>query len=182
MAIAARDVMRPNPDRVPHTDTLHEVPAGCGTCWWRSAVVCRHRDLCGIIADRHIGWRCDADGGDRAAASLTEEPPVTIGVELGETSPGGTTRWTTSGSDGPSSGCGLLPVLDGRRRWESSTTPTSRPRPAPQHARHHLRGTSAAHPTTPSTPAASTSTTPHPGPEPDKLSNLTTKEMRDASR
>ena len=81
----ARDVMTADPDRVAHTDTLHEVARRMRTLLVAFLPVCdEDGDLCGIIAYRHIGWPCDVQGGDPAAvtaASLAEEPPVTIGVD-----------------------------------------------------------------------------------------------------
>ena len=81
----ARDVMTADPDRVAHTDTLHEVARRMRTLLVAFLPVCdEHGELCGIIAYRHIGWPCDVQGGDPAAvtaASLAEEPPVTIGVD-----------------------------------------------------------------------------------------------------
>jgi len=111
MATAARDVMTPNPDRVAHTDTLHEVARRMRNLLVAFLPVCdEHGDLCGIIAYRHIGWPCAVQGGDPAtvtAASLTEEPPVTIGVD----DPGGP-RWQVMAR---AAGVWLLPVLAGRR-------------------------------------------------------------------
>ena len=106
----ARDVMTANPDRVAHTDTLHEVARRMRTLLVAFLPVCdEHSDLCGIIAYRHIGWPCDVQGGDPAtvtAASLAEEPPVTIGVDDPVDH-----LWQVMAEQR----VWLLPVLDGRR-------------------------------------------------------------------
>ena len=106
----ARDVMTADPDRVAHTDTLHEVARRMRTLLVAFLPVCdEDGDLCGIIAYRHIGWPCDVQGGDPAAvtaASLAEEPPVTIGVDDPVDH-----IWQVMAEQR----LWLLPVLDGRR-------------------------------------------------------------------
>ena len=106
----ARDVMTADPDRVAHTDTLHEVARRMRALLVAFLPVCdEDGELCGIIAYRHIGWPCAVQGGDPAAvtaASLAEEPPVTIGVDDPVDH-----VWQVMAEQR----VWLLPVLDGRR-------------------------------------------------------------------